>query len=40
MDLLKLDDFLMYNFLSCVQMNPAGRGAAYLASSANTENNS
>ena len=40
MDLLKLDDFLMYNFLSCVQMNPVGRGAAYLASSANTENNS
>lgn len=39
MELLKLDDFLMYNFLSAVQMNPASSGAAYLVSSADTENN-
>lgn len=40
MELLKLDDFLMYNFLSSVQMNPDGNGVAYLASSADGENNS
>lgn len=39
MQFVQLDDFLMYNFLSEVRMNPGGKGAAYIVSSADAANN-